>query len=47
MKYTVSFTIDIDNDEIYETEEIEGIVADCLDSADIRIRGFNVLSIDD
>lgn len=47
MKYTVDFIIDIDDDEIYETEELEGIVTDCLDSASITIRDFKVLSVDD
>ena len=47
MKYTVDFVIDIDDDEIYEIEELQGIVADCLDSASITIRDFKVLSIDD
>lgn len=46
MKYTVDFVIDVDDDEIYEVEELEGIVADCLDSASITIRDFKVLNID-
>lgn len=47
MKYAVNFTIDIDDDKIYETEELEGVVSDCLDSATITIKDFKVLSIDD
>ena len=47
MKYTVEFIIDVDDDEIYETEELEGIVADCLDSASITIKDFKILNTDD
>lgn len=46
MRYSVEFMIDVDDDEVYETEELEGIVADCLDSASVTIRGFKVISID-
>ena len=47
MKYTVNFIIDIDDDMIYEAEELENMVSDCLDTASITVKDFKVISIDD
>ena len=47
LKYTVNFIIDIDDDMIYEAEELENMVSDCLDTASITVKDFKVISIDD
>ena len=47
LKHTVNFIIDIDDDMIYEAEELENMISDCLDTASITVKDFNLISIDD
>jgi len=47
MKYTVNFILDVDDDKIYESEELEDSLRDCLDTASITIRDFKILNVDD
>ena len=47
LKHTVNFIIDIDDDMIYEAEELENMISDCLDTASITVKDFKVISIDD